>query len=81
MSFVVAIPDPLIICVLLVTLKTRLASLPKIVKVLFFWSTPDTIPWNGSGRGFGLAGDTVGEEDAPWIGEAEAERPLFLGMV
>jgi len=46
--------------VLSVTLKTRVASLPLIVNVLFFWSTAEIIPWNGIGRVDGLPGDADG---------------------
>jgi len=55
--------------VLFVTLKTRVASLPLIVNVLFFGSTAETIPWKGIGRFACLPGDV----DAVGDGEAELD--------
>jgi hypothetical protein len=81
MSFIPAAAAPLKIWVLVVTLKTRVASLPEIVKVLFFWSMAETIPWKGSGRGFCLIGGEFVAEEEEEIGEADADRPALLGMV
>ena len=67
MSFIVPVAAPFMMLVLSVILKMRVASLPLIVNVLFFWSTAETIPWNGIGRLVCLPADVDGAGEVGFV--------------